>query len=83
MNISWVFSDVDFQGKAINQISSLLLKEGILIKPAQDGKKATERKTFLFDNLLVCTKQVRFILAFLDLHAFPRVFDPGWSGSMN
>jgi len=46
------------QGKPISQIASLFLKEGILIKPPQDGKKATERKAFLFDNLLVLTKQV-------------------------
>ena len=34
----------------------------MLTKPAQDGKKATERKAFLFENLLVLTKQVFFVL---------------------
>eukprot|EP00111_Clytia_hemisphaerica_P018336 TCONS_00054236-protein len=46
-----------WMGKHISQISSLFLREGMLSKPAQDGKKETERKAFLFDNLLVLTKQ--------------------------
>lgn len=46
-----------WEGKDLSQIASLFLKEGTLVRPAQDGKKATERKVFLFDNLMVCTKQ--------------------------
>lgn len=51
-------------GKHISEIASLFLKEGILIKPSQDGKKATERKVFLFDNLMVLTKPNQNITGF-------------------
>ena len=46
-----------WEGKPLCQITSVLLKEGVLTKI---GKKVSERKIFLFDNLMLCAKVVRF-----------------------
>ncbi|XP_047132929.1 son of sevenless homolog 2 isoform X1 [Hydra vulgaris] len=42
-----------WEGKPLCQVVSVLLKEGFLTRI---GKKASERKIFLFDNLMLCAK---------------------------